>query len=198
MAFDGDYHGAVPLLVPYSHHPDAAPGSRMFSTPLAGAYSFALGNCQIGSVLYAYHPSRYAGQRAVWLESASLQTVATVEGYVPTWADRIYATVLFTTAALEGGITEAIAACEVSTPSDGSTTFERTLQRPLRDEAGLDALEYSTYAVSAFVDLTSTTLGDDVVVTVEARLLTDEEDPSDRRPLGMRPLGVAVWWEVDT
>lgn len=197
MAFDGDYHGAVPLLLPTVHHPDAAPTTRVLSTPLAGAYSFALNTNEVGSLLFQGHISRAnAAGLSHWLAAPS-SLIAEIEGYIPTWADKLYAKVTFATYALDGGVNGAITNCSVSTPTTGGPVFTAAINRRTRDQIEIDALRFDTFTASAVVDLSATTLGDDVVCSVNFALQSDEEDPADRRDLAASPVAVLCWWESD-
>lgn len=198
MAFDGDFHGAVPLVLPYTGHPDAAPVTRLVAHPLAGAYSFALAHNLIGAMHYQVHPSTYTlvNTTAVpddFVFSSTLVVVGNVEGYVPTWAERIHARVLFTT----GGDKDAVWSCRVSTPGDTGSIYTGTINRQQGNLHDLATLWYPEFDASAQVAMSGTTLGDDVVCTVSLSLVSTEEDSADRLPSLAKLLGVYVWWEAN-
>lgn len=198
MAFDGDYHGAVPLLAPIAHHPDAAPLTRLCAQPLAGAYSFALAHGQVGAVVYQGHPSassRVGVSGSVQriddlVVTESLIEVANLEGYLPAWAERVYARVLFASA----GDGDLLWSCRVSTSADTGSIYTGRAPRTQDNPFATASLRFVELEASAQVDLQSTTLGQDAVITVELAASTDEEDVADRNPATVKLLGVYVWW----
>ena len=108
-----------------------------------------------------------------------------VEGYVPGWASKIVAEVVFATLNFEEGT----AGIRVATPSDTGAKIELTTD--LTPDRQGEPWQYKIHRIRGHVDLSATTLDDDVVVDVEMQLVS----PDTARAIALYPLIVSVWWE---
>ena len=197
MAFDNTPHKDAPWANPVTSHPGAAASADVLAYSLAGAYAYARrAHNQIGLLCYRWtFESLTSATTGVW--STSLLEIGQVEGYVPSWAERIRAEVTF----VQTQKWDADAVCRVRTASDTGATTTISLDQAQGPGAGrvegafgsrlVNAYSYTTYRATAVVDLSATTLGADVLVSVDLCA----RSPDSSQAVNVYPLAVSVWWE---
>ena len=192
MAFDGTPHKDAPWVKPIASHPGAAASADILAASLAGAYAYARrAHNQIGALLYRWTFESLTSATYGVLSTGLVQ-VGQVEGYVPSWAERIRAEVVFVRTQKQS----AVVSCRVTTPSDTGSTSTVAVEE-LTDTLGVSslpivqALSYTTSRATAAVDLSTTTLDADVLVSVDF----NARSPDSSQAVNVYPLAVSVWWE---
>ncbi len=197
MAFDGTPHKDAPWVKPVTSHPGAAASADVLAASLAGAYAYARrAHNQIGALTYRWtFESLTSSTIGVW--STSIVEIGQIEGYVPSWAERIRAEVSF----VQTQSQDADAVCRVRTASDTGTSSTISLDQAASPEVGrvvgpfgsrlANAYSYTTSRITSVVDLNATTLDADVLVSVDLHA----RSPDSSQAVNVYPLAVSVWWE---
>jgi len=184
---DGFPHRDGPWLKPVVGHPGAPATALPLATGLAGAYGYALTAArQVGLLLYRWTMTRIINLPPA-LYSTTVEGVGQVEGYVPGDASKIWAEVTFASTDGEPGN----ALLRVSTPGDTGTTATLPVELTIDPEAVGAPYVFVAQRIAHSVTLSGTTLDDDVLVSVEFALVSEDST----RPLSAYPTSVSVWWE---
>lgn len=195
MPFDGQDHGASPLLPPHAHHPDSPSTGVALANALRASYMFSRTNSRMIGC-QTYQSQRFAsGYTAHSIYDTSFNGIGEFRCRVPSHATHVECVAYFYTIGFDGSyIVNHRVVVTDGTNTDTGTTY----QQPTTPVSGLQDFTpgsfFSVYDLplesAAFSAALSTVTQDAVVTVTPQAYAVDDEGTA----LSYRPLSCTAFW----